>query len=256
MPSLQQTLLLFSSGGFSPLAISGIVAWYDASDVATLWENSARTIPAADNADVIGAWDDKSGNGYHVIQATTANKPTLRTSVQNGKPIIRFDGTDDFLANTSFPDFGDAYTAFVVARYDSAADANQGIFEVSNGTVNTGFLLFFQTATLREAWRGRDASGNVDVLSSADIRDATWRIHSGSNSGVSLAFLLNGVSQGTAVYTTPNPNTLNRLDVGRTNAAGFLLMGDIAELVIFSRDLTAGEKTAVRTYLNTKWTVF
>lgn len=235
---------------------SGVVANYDSDTPTSLWEDSARTIQASDNADVIGSEDDISGNGRHITQATTINKPTLRTAILNSKPIVRFDGTDDFLANTSFPDFGDAYTVFAVARYDSAADANQGIMEVSNGTVNTGFLLFFQTATLRSAWRCRDIASNIDVLSSADIRDNIWRIHEGSNSGSLIQYLLNGVSQGTAAYTAPNLNTLNRLDVGRTNAAGFMLQGDIAQLIIFNRNLTAGEKTAVRNWLNAKWAVY
>ena len=42
-------------------------------------------------------WKDKSINGYHATQTTSASRPTYRTNQVNGKPTINFDGTDDHL---------------------------------------------------------------------------------------------------------------------------------------------------------------
>lgn len=252
MPSLQQKLLLlFSGAAFSPSQISGLVSWHDASDAATLFEDSAGAVPAADNADVVGMWRDKSGNGYHVTQATTADKPTLRTNVQNGKSVVRGDGSTDFMQNTSYADFGNNYTIFAVARYAVSADILQGMWEITNGAVNTGFSMYHEAAA---NWRGGNGAQSVV---DGDLRDGNFRIHEGlgRGSGSTLEYFLNGASQGTTAQSA-NANTLNTLGLFRINAANWFLVGDIAELIIYNRSLSADERTRVRSYLNTKWAVY
>ena len=51
---------------FAPSSIAGLTAWFDA--------NRGTTVDA-DN--LVGQWNDLSGNGYNATQATTANKPIL-----------------------------------------------------------------------------------------------------------------------------------------------------------------------------------
>lgn len=89
----RQVPLLF--GGFSPLRLPGLALWLKADG--TLWQDSARTTPAAADGDPVGAWDDASGNGRHVVQATAGSRPTLKLAIQNGRPVLRFDGVDDWL---------------------------------------------------------------------------------------------------------------------------------------------------------------
>lgn len=228
-------------------------AFYDAS-ISDVWQDSARTTPAVADADVIGAWDDLSGNGYHVTQGTTANKPTLRTNVLNGFPVIRSDGSDDFLANASFPDFGDTYTVIAVAVNSVSADASQALFEVSTGTANAGFVMFHDTVG---RFRGRDASGLRDV-SGADYRDGAGRIHTGRNTGTAVQYRVNGsaVAASTA-YTAPNPNTLSRLDIFRiTGNTVYTHVGDLAALIIFNTSLSDADRDALETLLNTRYGVY
>lgn len=237
---------------FSPNSIPNIIAWYDADDSTTLFEDSAGTTPALDNADVIGRWLDKSGNDYHVTQATTANKATLRLAVQNGKNVIRFDGTDDFLANAAFPDFGDIYTIFIVIKLDADGDTSQGVYSVSNGTYPTGFGMY-QATNLVSFMRGASASHDVGNV---NRRDGNFYIHSQTNTGTQNQFRTNAIASQTAAYTAPNPNTLNRLDIGRINIAGWNFKGDMAELIIYNRNLSSDERNTVRDYLNMKWTAY
>lgn len=51
--------------------------WYDPSDLTSMYQDSAGTIPAAINQPV-GKINDKSGRGNHLIQATAAARPTLK----------------------------------------------------------------------------------------------------------------------------------------------------------------------------------
>ncbi len=78
---------------FSPLSLLP-TAWYDPSDLSSMWQDSAGTIPAVVDSPV-GKMNDKSGNGYHLLQATASKRPILRSA--GGLYWLEFDGVDDFL---------------------------------------------------------------------------------------------------------------------------------------------------------------
>lgn len=232
-----------------------ITAWYDADDSSTLWQDSGRTTPAASDTDPVGAWDDKSGNGYHVIQATAGSRPTLQTGELNSKSVIRFDGTDDSLRNAAFTDFGDKFTAFAVVSHASAgsADDTQGVFEAHSGTSDSGFALIH--GTNGSVWRARDASGSAISVLGSQLRDSTWHIHTGDCTGNLLRYWLDTAFVGSTVYTPPNPNTLTTLDVGRFLTANWFMWGDIAELIIFDKLLIDRDREIVEDYLKSKWSL-
>jgi hypothetical protein len=71
-------------------------AWYDPSDLSTLWKDTAGTDPVTADSDAVARIDDKSGNGFHMIQATAASRPLYKTS--GGLHWLEFDGSDDLLA--------------------------------------------------------------------------------------------------------------------------------------------------------------
>jgi hypothetical protein len=69
--------------------------WYDPSDLSTVWQDAARTIPGA-VGEVVGCIDDKSGNGFHATQANTASKPMYQTAPDR----LTLDKVDDRLLVT------------------------------------------------------------------------------------------------------------------------------------------------------------
>lgn len=81
--------------GVAPV-ISGMGAWYDPSDITTLWSDTARTTQAVVDGPV-RAIDDKSGNGLHLI--LEGSEPgTLR--LDDG--IYWIDMGDEFSPTTSY----------------------------------------------------------------------------------------------------------------------------------------------------------
>ena len=79
-------------GTWTPAEISP-TAWYDASDATTLYDaTTGGSLVAADG--LIARWEDKSGNALHLTQSNSALCPTYKANVQNGKNIVRFDGSD------------------------------------------------------------------------------------------------------------------------------------------------------------------
>ena len=69
---------------------------FDPTDLSTLWQDAARTIPVTGVGDVVGGITDKSGNGSHAFQNTDAAKPKLGLD-RRGNYCLVFDGVDDCL---------------------------------------------------------------------------------------------------------------------------------------------------------------
>lgn len=69
------------NAGFSPASLftGGVQgAWYDPSDLTTLFQDSAGTTPVTAVEQPVGRILDKSGRGNHAFQTTSASRPTLR----------------------------------------------------------------------------------------------------------------------------------------------------------------------------------
>ena len=56
-------------------------AWYDPSDMSTLFQDSAGTVPVTAVEQPVGRMLDKSGRGNHATQATTTKRPVLSRRV-------------------------------------------------------------------------------------------------------------------------------------------------------------------------------
>lgn len=83
------TFTILTYRPFEPTEISGIKGWWKADSIAQ-----------ADGSS-ISAWLDSSGNEAHMYQSSASAQPTLQTNELNGYPVVRFDGTNDFMNLTA-----------------------------------------------------------------------------------------------------------------------------------------------------------
>ncbi len=87
----------------------------DSSDPSTLFQDSTLATPATADGDPVGGWKDHSRWSLHLRQATASKKPILKLNQLNGKPVLRFDGVDDFLA-TAAQTLASPLTIYAVLR--------------------------------------------------------------------------------------------------------------------------------------------
>jgi hypothetical protein len=224
-----------SPSAFSPAQIAGMLEWLDATW--TLWKDSAGMTAATEDGDPVGRWTDRSVNGTNATQATDAKRPTLKLNVQNGNPVVRYDGVDDFLAaalTTAQP-----ITLFVVAK--SAANK---------------VLLDGDDATDRVLWY-TNSSGNWEAFAgtslAADARLNAFHQHSVIYNGASSQVWKDGVSQ--AGPGAAGSNGLSGLTIGDAylRDGGQAFNGDVGEILIYSGALAAADREAVQAYLKGKW---
>lgn len=70
-------------------------AWFDPSDLSTLFQDSAGTMPITAPGQPVGRMLDKSGNGHHAVQSSSTARPVYRSA--NGQHWLEYDGVDDLM---------------------------------------------------------------------------------------------------------------------------------------------------------------
>ena len=102
-PAIGPAIRSAFEGGFAPSLLSQAMAivrkyggaLYDPSNMASLFQDSAGTIPVTAPGQPVGLMLDLSGNGHHVSQITTTARPLYQ--IIDGFPCVVGDGVDDFL---------------------------------------------------------------------------------------------------------------------------------------------------------------
>lgn len=108
--------------------------WYDPSDLTTVFQDSAGTVPGAVDQPV-GMIKDKSGNGKHATQSVAANRPILRKS--GAYYYLEFDGTNDFLVTSSINFSGTDKVGIWAGVHKTNDTAYKTIVELSAAPTST-----------------------------------------------------------------------------------------------------------------------
>lgn len=130
-------------GGLDYLFASGQRgAYWDVSDLTTLYQDSTALTPVTAAGDPVGYVADKSGNGFHLLQATSAARPVYRTD--GTLHWLEMDGVDDHLktADTPVP----AGFACIAARINTVSGSIPFFTTLLSSTLDSGNLrLWFYT---------------------------------------------------------------------------------------------------------------
>lgn len=173
---------MLRGGGFNPLTLFAAGeqgAWYDPSDITTLFQDTAGTTPVAAAGQSVGLMLDKSGRGNHATQANVAQRPLYQVNPTR----LTIDRVDDRLVVT-VPTGGFVGTMVLATPEGTAAygvNIPAGSFDIGG----VGGLYFPGSAIVGQiirdgamsqaqidstiAWL-RDKGGGLDYGSAAECR--------------------------------------------------------------------------------------
>jgi hypothetical protein len=249
-PWRHRRVVAMSGGGaaaFSPTSLSGLALYYD-----------ATKISGFSNNDPIGTLTDLSSNAWQATQATASQKPTYLTNIKNGQPVIRFDGVDDILTNSTCTSFNGltGATLFYAFKFNSVGSAGQ--------------LSFWNDARLSQQDFGGNHSTYADGSSGAPYPTGSYAV---STSWQLIEIVFDGSQTGNAdrlkIWVDGVAKTLSFTDTipasFLSGSDGFELGGglggnynghDLAVLCYYSRALTSGERYQVRSYINGLYAIY
>lgn len=231
--------------GFSPLSLSPAL-WLDAADPNTIYDaTTGGNLVAAGG--MIARWEDKSGNGRHATQSASGSRPTRQTAVQNGRDVVRFDGSNDFLSSTVAISRS-TYSVFSVIKKLSG-DGSTFRVGLGYGTNTTG--------TYWNGWFNSTLKLTVSFASPATdlfLNDTSNGPHiffgslgSGTGTGKINGSILSP-STGSSVDRTGDVLTL-----GAFTSVSYFTNVEILEVIIFEYVVSTTNRQRVERYLGAKW---
>lgn len=223
-------MILVQSGRFAAAAggsppASGKVYHFDAS-----------ILTDADGT-ALATWTNQGSEG-NLTQGGGTLQPLVKTNILNGNRIVRFDGSNDWMVTPTITALPQPFHIFLVCN----VIAGTYVFDSRSGT-QLAFLAF--PGGSLSLYAGTAMIGATQALPSGFHR---WRFATGAT---------DTVHKDGAAFASGNAgaNGLNGLSVGASNAGGERSQVDVAEIIVYSRVLDAGEITTVESYLTAKWGV-
>ena len=202
-----------------------------------LWLDASQLTGLSDDA-TVDTWTDMSGVGNDAPK--TAGTPIYKTGVLNGQPVIRFNNTSAFTTANLSAQFPSAVTVFIVTTINN--DNNYTLVKANPNSAD-------------EWWRYDNGKSYPAVFRSSrletycDMPNSGSHLFTISSSASAWEMWKDGASQGVAGAAY---NAGGALVIGNGSSGGGL-NGDIAEILIYSRALTAPELNTVGGYLTAKY---
>ena len=211
--------------------------WLDAADDTTFSYSSGTTI---------SQWRDKSGQNNHAI--VNGGSP-VRSVAINSRKAVSFTSTSWFKCTTGT--FASNATHFLVCRATTSSATYQRVY---NGG-SDGYLFFGALANNIATFWGTLSSGWIDTnVNSPSITILnTLRIISAINNGSTGTPYYDGTAMSTKTTTNSFAYTGYELNSYSNGVISQPLIGEVCEIIVFNKQLSATELKQVHTYLGQKW---
>jgi hypothetical protein len=221
-----------------PSAISGLKLWLEAS--AGITTNAAAKI---------STWADQSGNTNNATQSNTNRQPLYVTNALHGLSVVRFNGTNQYFSLPNFLNGTTQAEAFVVlkAAADVAVGSNYRPLWTLGGSGYGGLAYPDTSGNIVDDF---GSSSHYTIGNPAQPLDQ-YHVYEVAGQTNFWAAWINGELQ----YQTNNNTYRTNATPTLGSGSGYYFAGDVAEVVIFNRTLSANERDTVNGYLNGKYAV-
>lgn len=229
-----------------PSDLSGLRLWVKADGITGL-----------SDGDPVATWPDSSGNGFNATQATSSKRPLYKTNIApTGLPVVRFDNVDDCLDGTTFSNLMNAtYGVYTIMAAVYVTASGTGANSWTTPAIladQAGFVGMHVKDVSGALWfRTYNWDGNEDFSEYVETY-STWlrlcQTHDNTNlAGYdgSMATALGSMTSG----ATSAGATGYRIGQG----SGSFIGGDVGEICVWNRVLTATERQDMAQYLSDRW---
>lgn len=216
---------------------------------------------AGANGDLVQCWQDMSGNNADSLQTSSTNRPNYQTGGLNGNPIVRFDGSNDFLNIPLSVISGQTSFSFFTAFNWNASSQWQRLWDFGQNTTINGFITprrnssnlpLFAITTSGAGGAQLLTFSNVHPVGSGQITEVIW---DGAGNGEGFR---NGNAEVANSGYTLTPASLGAITynyLGRSVYPDPYLNADIGDYIIFNAPLNDTQRILVENYLSSKYNI-
>ena len=191
----------------------------------------------------LGIWQDQSGRGAHATQSVSSARPQVVADVLNGRPVVRFDGSNDYLNLPHVMNGASAGEIIAVLRAPYAGTRIDALWHFGAGNGS----LYYQGSRYDDF--GTNFGGNYSSPPIASL--AQFHFYNVSIGNGTWIERLNGTER----LRRTGQTQVFRGDplIGKRQGYSEFFRGDIAELLIYDRVLTDGERAIAHLNLYRKY---
>lgn len=227
-----------------------------------IWLEPENISPQTDGT-AVGTWPNSSGtgSGYDATQSTSANKPTLKTNIVNGKNVVRFDGTNDEMSTSSGRTLcnGSGEASVYLVVNDSTPNPGAGVAANWLFADDGGGFTLWELSRYNSATSARFRGFNTAATSFAaqeTVSASTWHVLATVRSASSVQFWVDNASaSGSTATTGTNQSSTRPLRLGSNGFGGNLVTCDMGDVLVYAAAHTTTERQNVQTYLATKYNI-
>ena len=234
----QQTDIDDDWTGPRPCDDSEIVAWFD----------SDLGITITTDAEGPTSWIDRCGAGHNLVETTDSLQPQRLTI--GGVNVIDFDGVDDRMRDSTFPDVDDEWTVIIGAEWTTST-GSQAVMAWGTGGSNSGMSLYRVGTSLQ----GRVRSGAVYTAAWSSSPTpptplaAAIAVRHDGTADTDIRLYENGVQRAIDTDVGAPSSTFDDLIVGNRGGFAWPFGGYVRDIIILNRKLTDSEIVEYSSYL-------
>lgn len=214
-----------------------------------LWLKADAGLTQIGTNTAVNVWADQSGRDNHATQPTAANQPAWIAGALNGLPAIRFDGVNSYLGTTNF------------LKGTTGAEVLAVLKVAANPPPSPRFLWWWgtiswvaYTTTSGEIVEGFGTLTPYNIGAPAQSL-TQYHLYDVTGSSGNWGAWINGMLLQQAATNIYGINAHGTYYLGRNPEGGYMFAGDVAEILVFKRPLTAGERGGVANYLFAKYSL-
>lgn len=241
-----------SAGGFEVSNLPELDLWLKA-DEGVIYNNTNQ----------VSLWESQTLNRLEGLQPIESQMPLWVDNAINTQPVVRFDGTNDFIQviGTDINNISEI-SLIVVSRSLSAQDPEavwtragfSPVYFEETGTHGSSWLSIHQNKVTWRLGTGFYDADEPSVYTRPSSIGTNFSLTMLIRNGVTEDLYVDGVS---VSQFTPDQEFIGEsrqaLWLGRSPEGFGYFHGDIAEVILTKKALTATERLELETYLNTKY---
>jgi len=241
---------------------------------------AADELDAADG-DAVGTWTDLTDNGNDATQDADAKRPTYSEADGDqiaGKPVVVFDGEDDFLNLDSEAVTLDDFSVFVVGQWNASTNAMFGTYSPDTDAMDRFRIANFDAGASAYSYQfGENVWWETNVVAEVDTDPHLWGVTSTANGVGSGTHRVTPYLDGDRTYefkygtlhhsVDESPGDFNlgkaqlvngeeSLGLSGDGVTDMFYDGTVAEVLVFDRSLDDEEIDQVHAHLTDKYEQF
>lgn len=203
----------------------------------------AYRITGLSDGDACDEWEDRSGNGYDATQTSSSNQPTYRSSGQNSRPYLEWDG-GDLMDIATGGSVSDDFTLVVVGK---RASTSSSYIPISTDSTTYNYYWGYYTSLGLYEFAAFSVTGFSNDLTSFDF---AWQMRDSSD--VLKMYERDGGTELDS-RTWSAVSTLDYKHLGTRKSGSIRTDGDIYEVILWDSQLSTSELNVVLDQLDNKY---